>query len=189
MDGLACSAIGGARTRCPRSCKARGTQRFLLDFLDDLFEDLRDRPEDFFDDFFEGDDFREEELLFFEDDFFDDFFEDFFFVRPSLARSLFTVAAAMRLAVFVERPRFFALDSMCSYCRSSLLLQELGIVSFSFPPSLFARAMRRTDCTSPFRRRNVAWRKTEAHADRGVLGRGGTVPHADGQRRLDQRFV
>lgn len=79
-------------------------------FLEDLFED-------FFDDFREGD-FLErllEDELFFED-FFDDFFEDFFdLVRPSLERSLFTVAAAMRFAVLVERPRFFALDLMCSY--------------------------------------------------------------------------
>jgi hypothetical protein len=59
-------------------------------------------------------------LRFFEvDRFFEDFFDDdrFFddFVRPSAARSLFTVAAAICLARFVDRPFFFALDLMCSY--------------------------------------------------------------------------
>jgi hypothetical protein len=83
-------------------------------FLDDFFEDVRflDRP------------------LFFEDFFFDDFFEDFFdevLVLPSAARSLFTVAAAIRFAVPVDLPCFFALDLMCSYCLSSLLLQAFGI--------------------------------------------------------------
>jgi hypothetical protein len=54
-----------------------------------------------------------DEPRFFEELFFEELFFDF--VRPSADRSLFTVAAAMRFAVFVERPRFFALDLMCSY--------------------------------------------------------------------------
>jgi hypothetical protein len=50
------------------------------------------------------------------------------FVRPSDARSLFTVAAAICFARLVERPFFFALSLMCSYCRSSLLLQAFGMM-------------------------------------------------------------
>jgi hypothetical protein len=80
--------------------------------------------ERFFDDVLR---FFDDELRFFDDDRFFDVF-----VLPSEARSLFTVAAAMRFAVFVERPRFFALDLMCSYCRSSLLLHALGITLCSF---------------------------------------------------------
>src|SRR6185503_3594401 len=58
------------------------------------------------------------------------------FVRPSLLRCLLTVAAAMRLAVFAERPFFLALDLMCSYCRSSLLLHDSGIVTSCRPRGL-----------------------------------------------------
>ena len=60
--------------------------------------------------------------------------DDFFFlppllVRPSSRRRLFTVAAAICLARRLDRPRL-ALDSlMCSYCRSSLLLQALGMMT------------------------------------------------------------
>jgi hypothetical protein len=42
---------------------------------------------------------------------------------PLLARSLFTVRAAISFARPVEAPRFFALSLMCSYWRSRLLLQ------------------------------------------------------------------
>src|SRR6185436_886110 len=51
--------------------------------------------------------------------------EDFEAVRdsPLRARSLFTVAAAICLARFVDAPRSFALSLMCSYCRSRLSLQ------------------------------------------------------------------
>ena len=42
---------------------------------------------------------------------------------PVLARSLFTVLAAISLARLVDAPRFFALSLMCSYWRSRLLLQ------------------------------------------------------------------
>jgi hypothetical protein len=49
------------------------------------------------------------------------------FVSPFFRRVLFTVAAAIRFAVAVLRPRRFALDLMCSYCRSRLLLQALGM--------------------------------------------------------------
>lgn len=52
-------------------------------------------------------------------------------VRPSLERCLFTVAAAIRLAVLAERPRDDSLDLTCSYCRSSLADHALGIC-FSF---------------------------------------------------------
>jgi len=49
------------------------------------------------------------------------------FVSPLRRRVLFTVAAAIRFAVPLLRPRLFALRLMCSYCRSRLLLQELGM--------------------------------------------------------------
>jgi hypothetical protein len=96
------------------------------DLDDDFFE------EDVFfadDDFFEPDFFEPED---FEDDFFDAPFEEADFVRPSSERCLFTVAAAICFALPVDRPRFFALSLMCSYCRSSLLLQALGIAA---PPA------------------------------------------------------
>jgi hypothetical protein len=48
-------------------------------------------------------------------------------VRPSSARRLLTVAAAMAFALFVPRPRSLALSFMCSYCRSSLADQAFGI--------------------------------------------------------------
>jgi hypothetical protein len=44
------------------------------------------------------------------------------FASPDLARSLLTVAAAIRLARLAGAPRFLAEDLMCSYCRSRLLL-------------------------------------------------------------------
>jgi len=49
------------------------------------------------------------------------------FVSPLRRRVLFTVAAAIRFAVPLLRPRLFALRLIFSYCRSRLLLQELGI--------------------------------------------------------------
>lgn len=55
------------------------------------------------------------------------------FVRPSFARCLFTVAAAICLARFGDRPRSASLSLTCSYCRSSLLDQFLGIRNHSFP--------------------------------------------------------
>jgi hypothetical protein len=58
---------------------------------------------------------------------FDFDFEDFDFVLPSFDRSLFTVRAAISLARLVDRPRFFSLDSTCSYWRSSFLLHAFGI--------------------------------------------------------------
>jgi hypothetical protein len=44
------------------------------------------------------------------------------FASPLLARSLFTVLAAISLARFVEAPLSCALSLMCSYWRSRLLL-------------------------------------------------------------------
>src|SRR5947207_14450565 len=41
---------------------------------------------------------------------------------PLRARSLFTVAAAICLARLVERPCFFSLALLCSYCRSRFAL-------------------------------------------------------------------
>jgi hypothetical protein len=61
---------------------------------------------------------REEdrELLFFELLFFELLFlELLFFVRPSERRFLFTVAAAIALARFDDRPLLPALSLMCSY--------------------------------------------------------------------------
>jgi hypothetical protein len=58
--------------------------------------------------------------------FFEVFFRDFF-VRPSLLRFLFTVAAAIAFARLLDRPVFPSLSLMCSYIRSSLLLQAFGI--------------------------------------------------------------
>src|SRR5713226_2860108 len=49
------------------------------------------------------------------------------FVSPLRRRVLFTVAAAIRFAVPLLRPRLFALRLTCAYWRSRLLLQELGI--------------------------------------------------------------
>src|SRR5437764_13157809 len=40
------------------------------------------------------------------------------FASPLRARSLLTVAAAICFARLVERPCFFSLSLMCSYCRS-----------------------------------------------------------------------
>jgi hypothetical protein len=60
----------------------------------------------FFEDFFDAGDFLED--------------ADFFFAE----RRLFTVAAAIAFARFVERPVFFSLALMCSYCRSSLSLHD-----------------------------------------------------------------
>jgi hypothetical protein len=60
----------------------------------------------------------EEDFLledFFELAFFDPDFLLEVFVRPSEARRLFTVAAAIDFARFVERPSFFSLSLMCSY--------------------------------------------------------------------------
>ena len=54
---------------------------------------------------------------------------------PVRARSLFTVAAAICFARFVDVPRSFALSLMCSYWRSSLLLQALCGM-WNFPPWL-----------------------------------------------------
>src|SRR5213075_1642323 len=48
-------------------------------------------------------------------------------VSPLRRRVLLTVAAAMRLAVPVLRPRLLAERLIFSYCRSRLLLQDLGI--------------------------------------------------------------
>jgi hypothetical protein len=45
------------------------------------------------------------------------------FVRPSSFRRLFTVRAAISFA----RPVPFSLSLMCSYIRSSLLLQDFGM--------------------------------------------------------------
>jgi hypothetical protein len=84
------------------------------------------------------DELRERELLLFERppeverepllrDPEDDFRDEDPFVSPACARCLFTVAAAISLARFVDLPLDFALSLMCSYCRSRLLLQALGI--------------------------------------------------------------
>jgi hypothetical protein len=55
--------------------------------------------------------------------------ELFDFVRPSSARCLFTVRAAISLARFALRPpRFFELSLMCSYCLSSLSDQAWGAI-------------------------------------------------------------
>src|SRR5712671_7078923 len=86
------------------------------------------------------------------------------FVSPLRRRVLFTVAAAIRFAVPLLRPRLFALRLIFSYCRSRLLLQELGIpsplapegakgASYAFvartPPSLAAAsAASRSDAPS-----------------------------------------
>src|SRR5437868_1007214 len=48
-------------------------------------------------------------------------------VSPFFRRVLFTGAAAIRFAVPLLRPRFFAELLMCSYCLSRLLLQAFGI--------------------------------------------------------------
>src|SRR5436190_8007398 len=48
-------------------------------------------------------------------------------VSPLRRQVLLTVAAAMRLAVPVLRPRLLAERLIFSYCRSRLLLQDLGI--------------------------------------------------------------
>ena len=137
-----------------RTTRATASYRFFDD--DDFFED-DDRffeldpffdDEAFFDDpffeleaFFVDDEerfFVDDEPPFFEEAFFDedffdeDFFEDDDFVRPSAARSLFTVAAAIALARLLLRPFFEALSLMCSYCRSSLFDQLLGIRSSPF---------------------------------------------------------
>src|SRR5207249_7140829 len=48
-------------------------------------------------------------------------------VSPFMRRVLFVVAAAIRFATPALRPRRLALRLICSYWRSRLLLQELGI--------------------------------------------------------------
>ena len=50
---------------------------------------------------------------------------------PERARSLFTVRAAISSACLVFSPRCFALALMCSYCRSRLGLDPLGISAAS----------------------------------------------------------
>ena len=107
-------------------------------FFDELFFD----PEDFFFD----------ELFFDPEDFFfdpEDFFFEELFVRPSSARCLFTVRAAISFARFVERPWSFSESLTCSYCRSSLLLHAFGIAIVSFTSSLCnCRAHPRIHCRS-----------------------------------------
>jgi hypothetical protein len=95
-----------------------------VDFRDD---DFFEPPEDFFDDdFFEPpEDLRDDD--FFEPDFFEPLFFEPLFVRPSSERCLFTVAAAICLARLLDRPFLLALSLICSYWRSSLLLQASGI--------------------------------------------------------------
>src|SRR5439155_23280148 len=51
----------------------------------------------------------------------------FDFVSPFFARVLLTVRAAISFARFVERPCFFSLSLMCSYCRSRLSDHVLGM--------------------------------------------------------------
>jgi len=99
------------------------------------------------------------------------------FVRPSEARSLFTVAAAICFARFVDRPFFFALSLMCSYCRSSLLLHALGILTSSCTIL----------CAKAALGRNVARRKPKAQTDRGVLIGHVAVLIANRERRLGPR--
>src|SRR5213083_2709671 len=50
---------------------------------------------------------------------------------PERARSLFTVRAAISSARLVLSPRCFTLALMCSYCRSRLGLDPLGISAAS----------------------------------------------------------
>jgi hypothetical protein len=69
-------------------------------------------------DFFFADDFLADDFL--ADDVADDFRPDFrerplLVVSPASRRCLFTVAAAIRLAVALLRPRFFAEDLIFSY--------------------------------------------------------------------------
>ena len=52
-----------------------------------------------------------------------------FAVRPSFVRFLFTVAAAISLDRLSERPCFRSDAFTCSYCLSSLLFHESGIVT------------------------------------------------------------
>src|SRR6266496_4109446 len=60
---------------------------------------------------------------------------DAVFASPLRARSLFTVAAAICFARFVEVPRSLALSLMCSYWRSRLVLQVFCGM-WNFPPWL-----------------------------------------------------
>ena len=49
-------------------------------------------------------------------------------VRPSFVRRLLTVAAAISFERFSDRPSFFSEALMCSYCRSSLLVHDRGML-------------------------------------------------------------
>ena len=102
-------------------------ERFELDRVDDERAEARlvdERPEDERPDEERPEDERldEDERDELERDDEPDF--DFPFVSPDCARCLFTVRAAISFARFVERPCFFSLSLMCSYCRSRLLLHD-----------------------------------------------------------------
>ena len=66
---------------------------------------------------------------------------------PERARSLFTVRAAISSARLVLSPRCFALALMCSYCRSRLGLDPLGIAATSPAAIYVVRARTRPGCT------------------------------------------
>jgi hypothetical protein len=98
--------------------------RFEVDRLDEERAEARlvdERPEDERPEDERPDDEREELERDEEPDF------DVPFVSPDCARCLLTVRAAISFARFVERPCFFSLSLTCSYCRSRLLLHDLGI--------------------------------------------------------------
>lgn len=95
--------------------------RELADFDELFFDEVLREPPDFDELFFAPDDSPELEELLLPPDF----------VRPSSARCLFTVLAAISFARSVDRPCSFSLSLTCSYCRSSLLLHAFGI---SKPP-------------------------------------------------------